>query len=204
MEASIKQQKAHFHEKQAIRDDYKEAHAKYQTDLLAWVEAKKEAKKTAASLASGSSSKTAASRLAVQLDDDDDDDFVRPRTPLHVQLAALTATPPSSDSSAATAVGEDDDKPKPPVMRKLPRIYFGSRTHKQLAQIIAEMRRNTVYRPKMAVIGSRNHYCLNKQVMKEPSRDEACMAALENSQVPVLRGRTCAHHVEAAPEHVGH
>ncbi|KNE57240.1 DNA repair helicase (rad3) [Allomyces macrogynus ATCC 38327] len=176
------------HEKQAIRDDYKEAHAKYQTDLLAWVEAKKEAKKTAASLASGSSSKTAASRLAVQLDDDDDDDFVRPRTPLHVQLAALTATPPSSDSSAATAVGEDDDKPKPPVMRKLPRIYFGSRTHKQLAQIIAEMRRNTVYRPKMAVIGSRNHYCLNKQVMKEPSRDEACMAAVENRNCPYYEG----------------
>lgn len=41
------------------------------------------------------------------------------------------------------------------------KIYFGSRTHSQLSQVIKELKR-TSYRPIMAVLGSRDHYCINE------------------------------------------
>ena len=48
-----------------------------------------------------------------------------------------------------------------------PTIYYTSRTQKQLQQVIKELERNTPYRPKMTVLGSRDHYCINKSVLRK-------------------------------------
>lgn len=42
----------------------------------------------------------------------------------------------------------------------LPKIYFASRTHKQLAQSIRELKRSG-YQAKFTVLASRNQYCVN-------------------------------------------
>lgn len=60
--------------------------------------------------------------------------------------------------------------------RSVPLIIYGSRTHSQLSQVIAELR-NTVYRPKIAVIGSREQMCINQKVRKGGTSN-ACLQAI--------------------------
>ena len=42
---------------------------------------------------------------------------------------------------------------------KVPRVYYATRTHSQIAQVVRELKR-TAYRPAMTVLGSREHYCV--------------------------------------------
>jgi hypothetical protein len=46
-------------------------------------------------------------------------------------------------------VTQDDDTKKP---ERVPIIYFGTRTHKQISQIVNELKENTLYRPKMTIL----------------------------------------------------
>eukprot|EP00934_Nitzschia_sp_Nitz4_P001171 Nitzschia sp. Nitz4//scaffold2_size372955//57610//61680//NITZ4_000371-RA/size372955-snap-gene-0.9-mRNA-1//1//CDS//3329546620//1171//frame0 len=55
-----------------------------------------------------------------------------------------------------------------PVAFRTPTIIYASRTHSQLSQVIRELR-NTRYRPKHAVLGSREHMCVNPKVKKAHS-----------------------------------
>lgn len=45
---------------------------------------------------------------------------------------------------------------------EVPRIYFLTRTHSQVSQAVRELGR-TDYRPRMAVLGSRKHTCINTE-----------------------------------------
>jgi hypothetical protein len=54
---------------------------------------------------------------------------------------------------------------------RVPKIFFGSRTHKQLVQIIKELK-TTTYRPNMTVLGSRDLYCIHKNVSKSNNKIE--------------------------------
>src|SRR6185437_527776 len=46
----------------------------------------------------------------------------------------------------------------PPSDNAVPQIIYASRTHKQLAQVIRELRRSS-YTPAFTVLASRTHYC---------------------------------------------
>jgi Rad3-related DNA helicase len=48
----------------------------------------------------------------------------------------------------------------------LPKIIYCSRTHSQVAQMISSLRK-TPYRPRMAILGSRQHLCIHKQVLAD-------------------------------------
>ncbi|XP_055022013.1 regulator of telomere elongation helicase 1 isoform X7 [Boleophthalmus pectinirostris] len=50
----------------------------------------------------------------------------------------------------------------------VPKIIYASRTHSQLAQVIGELK-NTTYRPKVCVLGSREQLCVNPEVMRQES-----------------------------------
>ncbi|KAK3807885.1 MAG: helicase C-terminal domain-containing protein [Benniella sp.] len=63
---------------------------------------------------------------------------------------------------------------------RLPKIYFGTRTHKQITQLVKELYSNTVYRPKMSVLGSRNHYCINSKLKDVQNKNEACQELLDS------------------------
>lgn len=55
---------------------------------------------------------------------------------------------------------------------EIPKIYFASRTHKQLAQSIRELKRSG-YQTRFTVLASRSHYCINNRVKKESDINEA-------------------------------
>ena len=91
-------------------------------------------------------------------------------------------------SSAPSSSGEKEnvvspDAPAAAATRtppKVPRIYYATRTHSQIAQVVKELKR-TAYRPSMVVLGSREHYCINKSVRARRGGNlgEECKALLE-------------------------
>ncbi|CAL8363813.1 unnamed protein product [Lota lota] len=50
----------------------------------------------------------------------------------------------------------------------IPKIIYASRTHSQLSQVVSELK-NTSYRPKVCVLGSREQMCINPEVMRQES-----------------------------------
>lgn len=59
------------------------------------------------------------------------------------------------------------------ALTPVPKIYFASRTHKQLGQLVKELRRSG-YAPKFTVLGSRQQYCINESVRRQKDINEAC------------------------------
>ncbi|XP_010076902.1 PREDICTED: regulator of telomere elongation helicase 1-like, partial [Pterocles gutturalis] len=70
--------------------------------------------------------------------------------------------PLSSWGNAAT------DGDVPTYYTDVPKIIYASRTHSQLTQVINELK-NTVYRPKICVLGSREQLCINPEVKRQES-----------------------------------
>ncbi|CAM6101394.1 unnamed protein product [Calypogeia fissa] len=71
--------------------------------------------------------------------------------------------------------------------RKVPRIFYATRTHAQISQVIREFRK-TKYRVRMAILAAKKHYCTNKQVLKKKNVDEDCLTLLRGPpQLPGCR-----------------
>jgi hypothetical protein len=75
------------------------------------------------------------------------------------------------------------DKPKKQkpfklVKPKLSKIYYTSRTHSQISQLVSELR-STVYKPSMSILASRAHMCINPKVKDSEDRNDACSKLLE-------------------------
>ncbi|XP_061864757.1 regulator of telomere elongation helicase 1 isoform X2 [Colius striatus] len=70
--------------------------------------------------------------------------------------------PMASWGTAAT------DADIPTYYTDIPKIIYASRTHSQLTQVINELK-NTVYRPKICVLGSREQLCIHPEVKRQES-----------------------------------
>lgn len=66
---------------------------------------------------------------------------------------------------------------------KIPKIYFGTRTHKQIAQITRELRRTAYSGVPMTVLSSRDHTCVHPEVVGNFNRNEKCMELLDGKNV---------------------
>ncbi|KAI8089536.1 helicase C-terminal domain-containing protein [Halteromyces radiatus] len=64
-------------------------------------------------------------------------------------------------------------------MKRLPRIYVGSRTHKQVTQLVKELKGRTPYRSRMSVLGSRDQYCIHGKVSKSLNKSEDCATLID-------------------------
>ncbi|KAJ1733132.1 Fanconi anemia group J protein, partial [Coemansia biformis] len=62
-----------------------------------------------------------------------------------------------------------------------PKIYFGSRTHRQVAQLVDELRRKTPYRLSMAVLGSRSQTCIHHRAPRASSVDDMCRELVDDN-----------------------
>ena len=72
----------------------------------------------------------------------------------------------------AKLAGTTDEKPV--------KIIYCSRTHSQVAQMISSLRK-TPYRPRMAVLGSRNHLCINKHALDSGNVNTECRVRVGNT-----------------------
>ncbi|KAL2096175.1 hypothetical protein ACEWY4_008323 [Coilia grayii] len=73
--------------------------------------------------------------------------------------------------------------------RKIPKIFFGTRTHKQIAQVAHELKR-TLYSPTpMTILSSRDHTCVHPEVAPHANRNERCKELLDAKE-----GRSCRYY----------
>ncbi|KAL6549145.1 hypothetical protein OROHE_008990 [Orobanche hederae] len=84
------------------------------------------------------------------------------------QPSGNPVTPPPTTANAKTE-----------KLRLTPTIFYSSRTHAQIKQVIHEYKK-TSYRAPMAVLGSRKHYCTNPDLHREDNVDEQCKLLLKN------------------------
>jgi regulator of telomere elongation helicase 1 len=74
----------------------------------------------------------------------------------------------------------------------VPRIWYATRTHSQVAHLVNELRR-TPYRPKITVLASREQYCINSVVISNATalshgnKNTACKEAVEKGRCHYFR-----------------
>uniref|UniRef100_A0A3B4HCA1 DNA 5'-3' helicase n=1 Tax=Pundamilia nyererei TaxID=303518 RepID=A0A3B4HCA1_9CICH len=73
--------------------------------------------------------------------------------------------------------------------RKIPKIFFGTRTHKQITQITHELKRTLYCGVPMTILSSRDHTCVNPDVVPHANRNERCKDLLEAKD-----GRSCRYY----------
>ncbi|KAK3129502.1 hypothetical protein QOZ80_6BG0480720 [Eleusine coracana subsp. coracana] len=64
--------------------------------------------------------------------------------------------------------------------KNVPTIYYATRTHSQITQVVREYRK-TSYRVRMAILASRKHYCVNKNACLSDNIDENCKQLLDKN-----------------------
>lgn len=74
---------------------------------------------------------------------------------------------------------------------KVPKIFFGTRTHKQIAQISRELRKTEYKKVRMTILSSREHSCVHPVVSKGKNKNEECKKLLDGSAGP---GTTCRYY----------
>lgn len=79
-------------------------------------------------------------------------------------------------------------KQQPQRKATVPTIIYASRTHSQLSQVVRELR-NTRYRPKHAVLGSREQMCVNPKVKKPDGSSTA--SDINHNCSTLCRDRRC-------------
>ncbi|XP_073471356.1 Fanconi anemia group J protein [Aquarana catesbeiana] len=69
--------------------------------------------------------------------------------------------------------------------QRVPKIFFGTRTHKQIAQITRELRKTAYSGVRMTILSSRDHTCVNPDV--KTNRNEKCKELLDSKDTPSCR-----------------
>uniref|UniRef100_A0A8C6SWZ8 DNA 5'-3' helicase n=1 Tax=Neogobius melanostomus TaxID=47308 RepID=A0A8C6SWZ8_9GOBI len=65
---------------------------------------------------------------------------------------------------------------------KIPKIFFGTRTHKQIKQIAHELKRTMYSSVPMTILSSRDHSCVNPSVAPHANRNERCKDLREGKE----------------------
>ncbi|GAA0138642.1 DNA helicase [Lithospermum erythrorhizon] len=82
--------------------------------------------------------------------------------------------------------------------KSVPTIFYASRTHTQISQVVREYRK-TAYRVPMSILASRKHYCTNELVSGQANIDEQCKLLLKNKEEVGCMHFKNAHKVKGHP-----
>ncbi|KAK2525626.1 hypothetical protein Q9966_011356 [Columba livia] len=120
--------------------------------------------------------------------------------------APRTSSGPCTECSCSS--GKETDKDTSNTKKKesgdqsfIPKIYFGTRTHKQISQITRELKRTAYSSVPMTILSSRDYTCIHPVVSNSGSnRNEMCVELLEGKH-----GKSCLyyHGVHKVSEHHG-
>ncbi|RLN35286.1 hypothetical protein C2845_PM03G05660 [Panicum miliaceum] len=104
------------------------------------------------------------------------------------------ATAPDPFLHGGGFVADDTQPQATPVIpekaakkKNAPTIYYATRTHAQITQVVREYRK-TSYRVRMAILASRKHYCVNKLACMSDNIDEQCKLLLDDN----VQGSSCS------------
>ena len=75
--------------------------------------------------------------------------------------------------------GNEPQYLKMPKKKKCPRIYFGTRTHKQVAQIVRELKKTAYAGVRMTILASREHTCIHPTVSKSFNKNQDCQELMD-------------------------
>lgn len=66
---------------------------------------------------------------------------------------------------------------------RIPRIFYGTRTHKQITQVIRELRKTPyVNKLKSCILSSRDRTCINEQIRDQPDRNDKCQELIKGNR----------------------
>ncbi|KAG7479203.1 Fanconi anemia group J isoform X1 [Solea senegalensis] len=125
---------------------------------------------------------------------DDDEPELEKKPPNQTWVSESNSPPAASMSSCSVpkpcllcpcAKAKESDKVKD-GKKQIPKIFFGTRTHKQITQIAHELKRTVYSCVPMTILSSRDHTCVNPEVAPHFNRNERCKDLLE-----AKNGRSC-------------
>lgn len=76
-----------------------------------------------------------------------------------------------------------DDKDRKPF-----KVFICSRTHKQLDQLVEQLKK-TIYRPRIAILGSRAQYCINPRLKNTQDKNTACSDLVKTGGCVYFNGK---------------
>uniref|UniRef100_A0A8D3AW37 DNA 5'-3' helicase n=1 Tax=Scophthalmus maximus TaxID=52904 RepID=A0A8D3AW37_SCOMX len=103
-------------------------------------------------------------------------------------FSSIQAPEPCSKCPCASAQEHMKDKDKD-GKNKIPKIFFGTRTHKQITQIAHELKRTVYSNVPMTILSSRDHTCVHPEVAPHSNRNERCKDLLEAKD-----GKSCRYY----------
>ena len=69
-----------------------------------------------------------------------------------------------------------------PKKKKCPKIYFGTRTHKQVEQIVRELKKTAYSDVRMSLLASREHTCVHPTVSKSYNKNQDCKDLMDKNK----------------------
>uniref|UniRef100_A0AAR2K6I7 DNA 5'-3' helicase n=1 Tax=Pygocentrus nattereri TaxID=42514 RepID=A0AAR2K6I7_PYGNA len=105
-----------------------------------------------------------------------------PQSPVSCSLCPCASL---RDGQKAGEKAKDKDK-EVNGKKTIPKIFFGTRTHKQITQLARELKRTLYSTVPMTILSSRDHTCVHPEVMPHANRNERCKELLE-----AKNGRSC-------------
>jgi len=98
--------------------------------------------------------------------------------------AGVTQQPSVAAAASDGLTGKSQTNSSKPSHHRPPIIIYASRTHSQLSQVVRELR-NTRYRPRHAVLGSREHMCVHPKVnpLAAKSKSNPNVESVSSSEV---------------------
>lgn len=154
--------------------------------------------------ATPSGQKTPGAANAITIDDDDDfQPAKKPRHSVHkvsVRACDIKETDVSllkSKAPVSTPVKETGEKqpvcttgataPQTPAkgidekpIKKVPIIYYGTRTHKQIAQVVRELKKTEYRNARMCILSSRERTCIHPRISRSSNKNEECKELLDD------------------------
>ncbi|XP_049270666.1 Fanconi anemia group J protein homolog isoform X2 [Rhipicephalus sanguineus] len=85
----------------------------------------------------------------------------------------LPPTQPSTPSKGSQGIA---DKP----LERVPTIFYGTRTHKQIAQVVRELKKTDYRHVRMCILSSRERTCIHPVVSKSTAKNEKCKELLDD------------------------
>ncbi|XP_030008744.1 Fanconi anemia group J protein [Sphaeramia orbicularis] len=114
--------------------------------------------------------------------------ITQPNSPAASLPSSCCFSEPCTRCPCAFAKDTVKDKEKD-SKKKIPKIFFGTRTHKQITQIARELKRTVYSGVPMTILSSRDHTCINPEVAPHANRNERCKDLLEAKD-----GRSCRYY----------